>query len=103
MTPMQQHNLLWLASAMTTPIYYLSEQHYYDNRFQVFFTKVSYGSCGTRFDIKDVYGSIMYKELSCDISVRLELVNDDSSELVEIPKLNVKEKVAIQTDFSKAL
>jgi hypothetical protein len=101
MTSPQQHNLLWLASAMTTPIYYVSERHYYDSRFQVFFTKVSYGNCGTKFDIKDVYGSIMYKELSCDISVRLELINDDSCEIIEIPKLNVKDKVAIQTDFLK--
>lgn len=101
MTARQQHNLLWLASAMTTPIYYVSERHYYDGRFQVFFTKVSYGNCGTRFDIKDVYGSIMYKELSCDISVRLELVNDDNSEIVEIPRLNMQEKVAIQIDFLK--
>jgi hypothetical protein len=101
MTARQQHNLLWLASAMTTPIYYVSDRHYYDSRFQVFFTKVSYGNCGTRFDIKDVYGSIMYKELSCDISVRLELINDDSSEIVDIPRLNVQEKIAIQTDFLK--
>jgi hypothetical protein len=101
MTSPQQHHLLWLASAMTIPIYYVSERHYYDSRFQVFFTKVSYGNCGARFDIKDVYGSIMYKELSCDISVRLELINDDGSEIVEIPKLNVKDKIAIRTDFLK--
>ena len=38
-------------------------------------------------------------EISSDIAVRLEWVNDESSEIVEIPRLNVTDKVTMQLLF----
>lgn len=43
----------------------------------------------------------MVDDVASDLLVRLELINDASSEIVEIPKLNVEDKIAIQTLFLK--
>jgi len=36
---------------------------------------------------------------ACDLSVRMEFINDDSSDIAEIPRFTVEEKVGIQLEF----
>jgi hypothetical protein len=101
MTDTQRHNLLWLASAMTHPIHYTRRQHYYDEVHQLFFTRVMIDYNGAKFEIRDSFDKPLVDDVACDLLVRLELINDESSEIVEIPKLNVEDKIAIQTLFLK--
>jgi hypothetical protein len=99
MTAAQRNSLLWLANAMTTPIDYTRRLHYYDGVHQLFFTRVMLDYCGTSFEVRDSFDMAMSEEFASDLLVKVELINDESSEIVEIPKLNVQYKVAIQTEF----
>lgn len=99
MTPEQRYTLLWLTSAMTLPVYYRTERYFYDGVNRCFFTRKQLDNCGTRFLVKGHYGKPFYTPIEADLQVRLELVEDDMSEIVEIPKLNVQDKVAIQLKF----
>ncbi|WP_345954768.1 hypothetical protein [Mucilaginibacter sp. PAMB04168] len=101
MTTQQRHNLLWLASAITHPSHYTRRQHYYDEVHRLFFTRVKIDYNGARFEIRDSYDKPLVEDAASDLLVRLELINDASSEIVEIPKLNVEDKIAIQTLFLK--
>jgi hypothetical protein len=101
MTDTQRHNLIWLASAMTHPTNYTRRQHYYDEVHRLFFTRVVIDYNGAKFEIRDSFNQPLKENVSSDLLVRLELINDDSSEIVEIPKLNVEDKIAIQTLFLK--
>lgn len=101
MTDTQRRNLLWLASAMTHPIHYTRRQHYFDEVHKLFFTRVMIDYNGARFEIKDCFNKPLVKDVASDLLVRLELINDASSEIVEIPRLNVEDKIAIQMLFLK--
>ena len=99
MTPEQRLTLLWLCNAMTLPTYYLTERYYYDGVTQSFFSRVPANNCGTRFTIKDHVGKRFYAPVEADLMVRMELTDDDMSEVVEIPRFRVKDKTAIQHLF----
>ncbi|WP_462265128.1 hypothetical protein [Mucilaginibacter sp.] len=99
MTPEQRYTLLWLTSAMTLPAYFTTERYFYDGMNQCFFTRLQADNCGVRFVIKNHYGKPFYLPIEADLQVRVELINDDMSEIIEIPRLNVQDKVAIQQAF----
>jgi hypothetical protein len=99
MTPEQRYTLLWLTSAMTLPAYFTTERYFYDGVNQCFFTRLQADNCGVRFVIKDHYGKPFYLPVEADLQVRLELIDDDLSEIIEIPRLNVQDKVVIQQAF----
>jgi hypothetical protein len=101
MTDTQRHNLIWLASAMTHPIHHTRRQHYYDEVRRMFFTRVMIDYNGARFEIRNSFDKPLVEDIASDLLVRLELINDASSEILEIPKLNVEDKIAIQTLFLK--
>jgi hypothetical protein len=86
---------------MTHPIHYTRRQHYYDEVHRMFFTRVMIDYNGARFEIRDSFDKDLVEDVASDLLVRLELINDASSEIVEIPKLNVEDKIAIQTLFLK--
>lgn len=99
MTPEQQHTLLWLANAMTLPAYYRTERYFYDGETQSFFSRLQTDNCGTRFTVRDHYGKPFYLPIEADLQVRIELIDDDMSEIIEIPRLGVQDKKAIQQGF----
>jgi hypothetical protein len=98
MTEAEQYNLLWLVNAMTLPISHIKEQYYYDGlRKDLFYTittqNLSYPVILNRSDLR------YSEEIESDLQVRLLLIEDEGSELVEIPRINVAEKIAIQLQF----
>lgn len=99
MTLEQRHTLLWLTNAMTLPVSYRIERYFYDIVNQSFFARLQMNNCDTCFTFKDHLGNKLNKDIAADILVRLELINDNLSEIVEIPKLNVQDKIAIQSVF----
>ncbi|MDN5285693.1 MAG: hypothetical protein JWR38_1967 [Mucilaginibacter sp.] len=103
MTEAEQYNLLWLANAMTLPISHTDEHYYYDDsRKELFYTiKAKGNSFGigilNKFDLQ------YSKEIESDLAVRLELIGNESSEIVEVPRINVAEKIDIQLEFLSKL
>ena len=102
MNDFQQHNILWLASAITHPLHHTKRQHYYDGTLKMLFTRVRLDYCGAKYEVRNSADHIMPEEIASDLLVRLELIDDASSKIVEIPKLNVDDKIAIQTLFLNA-
>ena len=95
-TESERYNLLWLANAMTLPVGYINERYYYDSRDKVFFSSILNDSSCMYVDRFNNELTIGY---ACDLSVRLEFINDDSSEIMEIPRFTMDEKIGIQLEF----
>jgi hypothetical protein len=87
--------LLWLAMAVTMP-QHACERFYYDSR-----SKLCFSNSTTVGGLKlvDKANMPLPVEIGSDIAVRLEWVSDQSSEIIEIPRLNVADKVDIQLHF----
>jgi hypothetical protein len=96
-TESERYSFLWLANAMTLPVGYLNERYYYDSRDKVFFSAVADSS--SRVTYVDRLTNELTISYACDLSVRLEFINDDSSEIIEIPRFTVDEKVSLQLEF----
>jgi hypothetical protein len=67
----------------------------------MFFTRVMINYNGAEFVLRDSFDNLLNEEVASDLLVSLELINDESSEIVEVPKLKVEDKVAIQILFLK--
>jgi len=103
MTESERYNLLWLVNAMTLPINYDQERYYYDGFRKEFFYIIKSVDIQFGYGILNIFDCHYSKEIGSDISVRLELINDESSEIVEIPRINVVEKIDIQLQFLSKL
>jgi hypothetical protein len=101
LTESERFNLLWLANAMTLPIGYLVERYYYDSRDKVFFSAIT--DSNLRLTYVDRLNNELTIGYACDLSVRLEFIDDDSSEIVEISRFTVDEKISLQLEFLSKL
>jgi hypothetical protein len=91
MTDIERFNLFWLCHAMTAPV--ISEESYYfDGQTKKFFTEKSSGL----FDMVDLP---LFNPLAHNIGKRIAQIDTETSEIVEIPRLNVQDKVAVQLLF----
>jgi len=91
MTDIERFNLFWLCHAMTAPVN-SAESYYFDGQTKKFFTGKSSGL----FDMVDLP---LISPLAEDISKRMAEIDSTVSEIVEIPRLNVQDKVAVQLLF----
>jgi len=91
MTDIERFNLFWLCHAMTAPLA-AEESYYFDGQSKKFFTEKS----SEVFDMLDLP---LIAALANDIRKRLVDIDLTSSEIVEIPRLNVQDKVAVQLLF----
>jgi hypothetical protein len=96
MTNIQRANLSWLALAMTAPEF-ANERYYYDAITELFFyTKYIEDNTVALYTFLD---HPLSERAYNDISVRLELIDEEPCEIVEIPRFTVQEKIATQFDF----
>jgi hypothetical protein len=96
MTNIQRVNLSSLALAMTAPEF-ANERYYYDAVTELFFyTKYIENNIVALYTFLD---HPLSERAYNDISVRLELIDEEACEIVEIPRFNVQEKIATQLDF----
>lgn len=98
MTDIEKFNLLWLCHAMTAPTR-CDERYYYDGSTKkLFYTKPSTLNPDELIllDMLDLY--IVENEFKT-LSKLLEHVDSEVSKIVEIPRLNVQDKAAIQLLF----
>ncbi len=91
MTDLERFNLFWLCHAMTAPVK-SEDQYYYDARTKKFFAAKASGL----FDLVDL--PVMPK-IATDLLERMAYIDTEASEIVEIPRLNVQDKVAVQLLF----
>lgn len=91
MTDLERFNLFWLCNAMTAPLK-SDASYYYDSRIKRFFTEKPSGL----FDMVDLS---LIAPVSEDLLIRMADMDSETSEIVEIPRLNVQDKVAVQLLF----
>ena len=91
MTDLERFNLFWLCHAMTASLK-SGESYYYDARSKRFFAAKPSGL----FDMVDLP---MVAPIAAELSERMADMDSEASEIVEIPRLNVQDKVAVQLLF----
>src|ERR1700759_1478935 len=88
MTDIERFNLFWLCHAMTAPSK-TDEFYYYDGQTRRFFTL----NAAFLFDMVD----LPIKD--ADLVERLAAIDTPASDIVEIPRLNLQDIIAIQLLF----
>ncbi|MDP9078815.1 MAG: hypothetical protein M3O71_15405 [Bacteroidota bacterium] len=91
MTDLERFNLFWLCHAMTAPVK-SEELYHYDARTKRFFTNKPSGL----FDMVDLQ---VMPPIADDLLERMADIDSEASEIVEIPRLNVQDKIAVQLLF----
>lgn len=91
MTDLERFNLYWLCHAMTAPAA-AKEQYYYDGFTKKFFVQKS----GLLFDM---VGLPLMTAQAEGLFKRLAAIDNEASVIVEIPRLNVRDKVSVQLLF----
>jgi hypothetical protein len=91
MTDIERFNFYWLCHAMTAPVAAI-EQYYYDSVTKRFFVEKS----GILSDMLDLQ---LIPAQAEDLIKRLADIDTEASQIVEIPRLNVQDKVSIQLLF----
>ena len=95
MTNIQRVNLSWLAMAMTAPEF-ANERYYYDAVTELFFYTKYIDNTVALYTFLDY--PLSEREYN-DITVRLECIEEEACDIVEIPRFSVEEKRTIQLDF----
>jgi len=98
MTDIERFNLLWLCNAMTAPVN-TEDLFFFDGRSKKFFLSKPSLIDPLENELYDMVGLTMLPSLSVDIRKRLADLDSEHSEIVEIPRLNVQDKVAVQLLF----
>lgn len=96
MNDVQRVNILRIALAMTAP-QNTTERYYYDSVTELFFYSKQIGD--NEVALYTLLDFPLSEREYGDVSVRLDQVHDNDCEIVEIPRLNVFEKIEIQLDF----
>jgi hypothetical protein len=91
MTDIERFNLFWLCHAMTAPVI-AEKSYYFDGQTKKFFTAKLSG-------LFDMLNLPLITPLAGDIGERIAGIDSETSEIVEIPRLNVQDKVAVRLLF----
>ena len=95
MTDLERFNLFWLCHAMTAPVN-SEESYYFDGQTKKFFSS---GSSG----LLDMVDLSLISLIAEDIGKRMADIDATASKIVDIPRLNVQDKVAVQLLFLSKL
>jgi len=94
-TDIERFNLYWLSNVMTAPVA-SAERYYYDAHTKKLFAERS----GALFDM---VGLALTGPAAQRLGERLAGIDSEASEVVEIPRLNVRDKVSVQLLFPSKL
>jgi len=98
MTDIERFNLFWLSHAMTAPAV-TEELYYFDGVNKKFFSaKPSLPDPG-KTELFDMVDLPIIANLSAELLKRLADLDSEHSEIAEIPRLNVQDKIAVQLLF----
>jgi len=91
MTDLEQFNLFWLCYAMTAPVA-AEERYYFDGLTKLLFEDKQQA-------LFDMVGLPLSDPIAEDLKNRMDAIDAEASQLVEIPRLNVQDKIAVQLLF----
>lgn len=98
MTDLQQFNLFWLCHAMSAPQDSLA-RYYFDARTKKFFCSKQGTGELEETGLFNMIDLAMPEVESAELKGRLGTIDSEASEIVEIPRLNVQDKVSVQLSF----
>ena len=82
--------------AMTIPMY-SRDRYFYDSITELFFhTKLL---TAQQVALYNFYGFPLTEREYTDVAVRMDYIDDERCEIIEIPRIGTLEKIAIQHDF----
>ncbi|MBL4676729.1 MAG: hypothetical protein JKY70_11085 [Mucilaginibacter sp.] len=86
----------FLEMAMTIPMY-SRDRYFYDSITELFFhTKLL---TAQQVALYNFYGFPLTEREYTDVAVRMDYIDDERCEIIEIPRIGTLEKIAIQHDF----
>ncbi|MDP9078847.1 MAG: hypothetical protein M3O71_15565 [Bacteroidota bacterium] len=98
MTDIEKFNLLWLCHAMTAPLI-SEEKYYYDALTQKFFYTRVFPTIPDKLQLFSSIDLYLLENERKDLIQRMKYIDSEASEIVELPRLNVQDKVSIQLIF----
>ena len=96
----ERFNLFWITRALTIACQYDLERYYYDTIYHNLFSIIKLPS---ECVVMDKYNLRCDTTTEADISVRMAVLSNGSSSIIEIPRLTVKDKKEIQFQFLSLL
>ena len=103
MTVNERFNLYWLLRAITAPCSYCLERYYYDLKRKELFSVLHLTDYSPAILILDKFSFRYPLDIEGDLAVRLELVAYRRMKIVEIPRMDITEKIDIQIQFLSML
>jgi hypothetical protein len=99
----ERFNLFWITRAMAVSHQYDYERYYYDSSRHSLFSIIKLPVLPRELIILDKYNLRYDVKTEADLAVRLELLADEDSTIIEIPRLSVHDKKEIQQQFLSIL
>ena len=96
----ERFNLFWITRALTIACQYDLERYYYDTVHHNLFSIIKLPS---ECVVMDKYNLRYDTTTEADISIRMTVLSNSSSSIIEIPRLSVKDKKEIQFQFLSLL
>ena len=103
MTVNERFNLYWLLRAITAPCNYCLEQYYYDLKRKELFSVLHLTDYSPAILILDKFSLRYPLDIESDLAVRLELITYKRMKIVEIPRMDITEKIDTQIQFLSIL
>jgi len=103
MTVNERFNLYWLLRAITAPCGYRLEQYYYDLKLKKLFSVLHLTDYSPAILILDKFSLRYPLDVESDLAVRLELVSYKRMKIIEIPRMDIAEKIGTQMQFLSIL
>jgi hypothetical protein len=103
MTVNERFNLYWLLRAITAPCSYCLEQYYYDLKRKELFSVLHLADYSSMILILDKFSLRYPLDIEGDLAVRLELIAYRRMKIVEIPRMDITEKIDVQVHFLSIL
>jgi hypothetical protein len=99
----ERFNLYWMLRAITAPCSYCLEKYYYDLKRKELFSVLHLADYSPAVLILDKFSFRYPLDIEGDIAVRLELIAYRRMKIVEIPRMDISEKIGIQIQFLSIL
>ncbi len=102
MTDLEKFHVMWVARAMAVPVKSLN-RYYYDGMTGKFFYSRRVKADAEVVELLDSIGMYLMGDEYHDLLNRLLSIEHPSSEILEIPRLTVQQKIELQTIFLGSL
>lgn len=103
MTQQEETNVNWLAMAITLPTAYIGEFCYYDRLSNSFFILTNLDHILIDSGLRSCFINSYSEEEDAFLVDKLKRLEDDSQEIITIPRISIEKRTAIQMGFMAKL